>query len=49
MAGIRGRDLAADATVRAPRGKTVTMTVDGVATAIMPGTSHTGAITLTVA
>ncbi|MFJ4787279.1 hypothetical protein [Streptomyces sp. NPDC088794] len=41
--------LAADATVRAPRGKTVTMTVDGTTTAITPGTSHTGAITLTVA
>ncbi|MGW3289231.1 hypothetical protein ACWDR3_31795 [Streptomyces sp. NPDC001002] len=41
--------LAADATVRAPRGKSVTMTVDGTATAIAPGASYTGAITLTVA
>ncbi|SOD90029.1 hypothetical protein [Streptomyces sp. Ag109_G2-15] len=41
--------LAADATVRAPRGRSVTMNVDGATTAITPGTTCTGAITLTVA
>jgi len=41
--------LAAGATVRAPRGKSVSMTVDGTATAITAGTGYTGAITLTVA
>ncbi|WP_240982219.1 hypothetical protein [Streptomyces sp. S3(2020)] len=41
--------LAADATVKAPRGKTVTLTVDGVQTALTPGTTYTGALTVTVA
>lgn len=41
--------LAADATVKAPRGKKVTLTVDGTATAITPGQTYTGALTLTVA
>ncbi|MFJ9535820.1 hypothetical protein ACIRPX_00980 [Streptomyces sp. NPDC101225] len=41
--------LAADAAVRAPRGRSVTMTVDGSPTAVTPGESYTGAITLTVA
>ncbi|MFJ2259267.1 hypothetical protein ACIOKD_13160 [Streptomyces sp. NPDC087844] len=41
--------LAADATVRAPRGRTVTLTVDGTPTAIEAGHSYTGALTLTVA
>ncbi|MEU6350829.1 hypothetical protein ABZ896_16055 [Streptomyces sp. NPDC047072] len=41
--------LAADAAVKAPRGKTVTLTVDGTATALTPGTTYTGALTLTVA
>ncbi|GAA3772558.1 hypothetical protein GCM10022403_004690 [Streptomyces coacervatus] len=41
--------LASDAAVRAPLGKSVTMTVDGATTAITPGKSYTGAITLTVA
>ena len=40
--------LASDAAVRAPRGKSVTMTVDGATTAVTPGKSYTGAITLTV-
>ncbi|WP_043662504.1 hypothetical protein [Streptomyces xylophagus] len=41
--------LAADAKVRAPHGKTVTLTVDGTTTALTPGTTYTGALTLTVA
>ncbi|MHC3472742.1 hypothetical protein ACYF6T_29185 [Streptomyces sp. 7R007] len=41
--------LASDAAVKAPRGKTVTMTVDGTETAIAAGGTYTGAITLTVA
>lgn len=41
--------LAADATVKAPRGKTVTLTVDGTETALTPGTTYTGALTVTVA
>lgn len=41
--------LAADAAVRAPRGRTVTLTVDGTPTAIEAGASYTGALTLTVA
>ncbi|MGW1783313.1 hypothetical protein ACWCQQ_29885 [Streptomyces sp. NPDC002143] len=41
--------LAADAAVRAPRGKAVTLTVDGTPTALTPGTTCTGALTLTVA
>ncbi|KPI20395.1 hypothetical protein OK074_1224 [Actinobacteria bacterium OK074] len=40
--------LAADAEVRAPRGRTLTATVDGTTTAIEPGGSYTGAIVLTV-
>ncbi|MDT7843111.1 hypothetical protein [Streptomyces justiciae] len=41
--------LADDAAVRAPRGKTLTVTVDGTETTVTPGQSYTGAITLTVA
>lgn len=41
--------VAADAAVKAPRGRTLTATVDGTATAVGPGTTLTGAITLTVA
>ncbi|NEA98465.1 hypothetical protein [Streptomyces sp. SID13726] len=41
--------LAADAAVRAPRGKKVTLTVDGTATALTAGTAYTGALVLTVA
>ncbi|MFD7710667.1 hypothetical protein ACFV6E_02965 [Streptomyces sp. NPDC059785] len=41
--------LAADAAVKAPRGKKVTLTVDGTVTAIEPGTTYTGALTLSVA
>lgn len=41
--------LASDATVTAPSGRTVTLTVDGTTTEIEPGTSYTGALTLTVA
>ncbi|MFF7472878.1 hypothetical protein [Streptomyces sp. NPDC008092] len=41
--------LAADAAVRAPRGRTVTLTVDGTETAITAGATYTGALTLTVA
>ncbi|WP_460061549.1 hypothetical protein [Streptomyces sp. YKOK-I1] len=41
--------LAADAAVKAPRGKAVTLTVDGTVTAITPGSTYTGALTLTVA
>ncbi|MFE2431044.1 hypothetical protein ACFXJ5_30420 [Streptomyces sp. NPDC059373] len=40
--------IGSDATVTAPSGKTVSLTVDGTATAITPGTSYTGALTLTV-
>ncbi|MFF3504631.1 hypothetical protein [Streptomyces sp. NPDC003247] len=41
--------LAADASVKAPRGRTVTLTVDGTPTALEAGRSYTGALTLTVA
>ncbi|MFD4557307.1 hypothetical protein ACFWP5_23820 [Streptomyces sp. NPDC058469] len=41
--------LASDASVRAPSGRTVKLTVDGTPTAIEAGTSYTGALTLTVA
>ncbi|MFD7130947.1 hypothetical protein [Streptomyces sp. NPDC059894] len=41
--------LAADAAVSAPRGRTLTATVDGTATTLAPGATYTGAITLTVA
>ncbi|MFS8198249.1 hypothetical protein ACLVWQ_06135 [Streptomyces sp. CWNU-52B] len=41
--------LAADAVVKAPRGRTVTLTVDDTPTAIQAGQSYTGALTLTVA
>ncbi|MFI8228685.1 hypothetical protein ACIGDI_07640 [Streptomyces sp. NPDC085900] len=41
--------LAADAAVRAPRGKRVTLTVDGKETALTPGAGYTGALVLTVA
>lgn len=40
--------IGAGCTVSAPAGKTVTMTVDGVATPITAGQSYTGAIVLTV-
>ncbi|MEV7392298.1 hypothetical protein [Streptomyces sp. NPDC091215] len=39
----------ADATVQAPTGRTLTLTVDGTATALTPGTTYTGALTLTPA
>ncbi|TDU03141.1 hypothetical protein EDD99_1558 [Streptomyces sp. 846.5] len=38
--------LAADATVTGPRGRKVTMTVDGVTTAITAGSSYSGAIVI---
>ncbi|MGW4911919.1 hypothetical protein [Streptomyces sp. NPDC004270] len=41
--------LAADAAVRAPRGRTVKLTVDGTETALAAGSTYTGALTLTVA
>lgn len=41
--------LASDAAVTAPRGKTVSMTVDGAVTAIERGATYTGTIELTVA
>ncbi|MFG2550509.1 hypothetical protein [Streptomyces sp. NPDC048581] len=41
--------LAADASVEAPRGKRVTLTVDGTETPLTPGTTYTGALVLTVA
>ncbi|MEU6350438.1 hypothetical protein ABZ896_14055 [Streptomyces sp. NPDC047072] len=41
--------LASDAAVTAPSGKTVSLTVDGTATAIEAGKTYTGALTLTVA
>ncbi|MFF4586329.1 hypothetical protein [Streptomyces sp. NPDC001388] len=40
--------LADDAAVKAPRGRTVTLTVDGAVTALTPGSTYTGALTLTV-
>jgi hypothetical protein len=45
---ITALNLAEGATVAAPAGKTLTMTVDGVETAIVPG-SYAGKIVLTVA
>ncbi|MFJ8109598.1 hypothetical protein [Streptomyces sp. NPDC096132] len=41
--------LAADAAVKAPRGRTVTLTVDGTVTALTPGSTYAGALALTVA
>ena len=41
--------LASDASVTAPSGRTVTLTVGGTATAIEAGKTYTGALTLTVA
>ncbi|GGN09903.1 hypothetical protein [Streptomyces fuscichromogenes] len=41
--------LAADAAVKAPRGKAVKLTVDGTEMAITAGSTYTGALTLTVA
>uniref|UniRef100_A0AAU2A2Q3 Uncharacterized protein n=1 Tax=Streptomyces sp. NBC_00093 TaxID=2975649 RepID=A0AAU2A2Q3_9ACTN len=41
--------LASTAAIEAPTGKSVTLTVNGTATAITAGRSYTGAITLTVA
>jgi hypothetical protein len=41
--------LASAAAVKAPRGRTVTLTVDGTETALTAGSTHTGALTLTVA
>jgi len=40
--------VAAGASITAPAGHTLTMTVDGVPTAIVPGAAYTGAIVLTV-
>ncbi|WP_123973803.1 hypothetical protein [Streptomyces sp. Ag109_O5-1] len=39
----------ADATVQGPTGRTLTLTVDGTATALTPGATYTGALTLTPA
>ncbi|MFC7260610.1 hypothetical protein [Streptomyces lutosisoli] len=39
----------ADASVLAPPGKSLTLTVDGTDTTLTPGTTYTGALTLTVA
>lgn len=41
--------LADTASVRGPRGRKVRLTVDGTATEIKPGTTYTGALTLSVA
>ncbi|WP_327181394.1 hypothetical protein [Streptomyces sp. NBC_01334] len=41
--------LAADAVVKAPRGRRVTLAVDGTPTALTPGATYAGALTLTVA
>ncbi|MGY1495298.1 hypothetical protein ACW4TU_01400 [Streptomyces sp. QTS52] len=41
--------LDATATVQAPAGKTLTLTVNGTPTALTPGTTYSGALTLTVA
>ncbi|OIJ62666.1 hypothetical protein [Streptomyces mangrovisoli] len=41
--------LAEDAALRAPRGKALTLTVDGIVTKPVPGMTYTGALTLTVA
>ncbi|MFD8719314.1 hypothetical protein ACFV2H_15240 [Streptomyces sp. NPDC059629] len=41
--------VAADAAVKAPRGRTVKLAVDGTETAITAGSTYTGALTLTVA
>ncbi|MGW3652600.1 hypothetical protein [Streptomyces sp. NPDC000878] len=41
--------LAADAVVEAPRGRKLTMTVDGTVTSLAAGQTYAGAITLTVA
>ncbi|MGW2962443.1 hypothetical protein ACWDGI_28825 [Streptomyces sp. NPDC001220] len=46
---LTGLTLAADAAVRAPRGRTVKLTVDGTETALTAGSTYTGALTLTVA
>ncbi|MFD3583520.1 hypothetical protein [Streptomyces sp. NPDC058683] len=46
---LTGLSLAADAAVRAPRGRTVKLTVDGTETALTAGSTYTGALTLTVA
>ncbi|MFJ3670832.1 hypothetical protein ACIPSE_30670 [Streptomyces sp. NPDC090106] len=46
---ITALTLAAGAAVKAPRGKTLKVTVDGTATTLAAGKSYTGAITLTVA
>ncbi|WP_329310565.1 hypothetical protein [Streptomyces sp. NBC_01262] len=40
--------LASDASVTAPRGKSVTLTVDGTATALTAGSTYSGALVLTV-
>ena len=45
---VTALNIAEGATVAAPEGKTLTMTVDGVETAIVPG-SYAGKIVLTVA
>ncbi|MFD9321385.1 hypothetical protein ACFWDQ_27605 [Streptomyces sp. NPDC060053] len=44
-----GLTRAADAAVKAPRGRTVTLTVGGTPTALTPGATYAGALTLTVA
>lgn len=45
---LTGLTIASDATVTAPSGYSVTMTVDGTPTDIVPGTTYTGDIVLTV-
>lgn len=45
---LTGLTMDADSMVQAPDGQSVTMTVDGAATAIAPGNTYTGAIVLNV-
>ena len=44
---VTGLVLAAGASVKAPRGKSLTMTVDGAETAVEAGRTYAGAIVLT--
>ncbi|MEU6254723.1 hypothetical protein [Streptomyces sp. NPDC047043] len=39
----------ADATVQAPPGRSLSLTVDGTTSALTPGSSHSGALVITVA
>jgi hypothetical protein len=45
---LTGLDLDADVTITAPAGFTVSMTVEGAPTEIVPGNSYSGAIVLTI-